>query len=644
MLADLSGLIAASCLVGRTDLETLALTLIASPHEAPTSYLSRLAARNYCDNIATFCLDLGIDLGGVSCGETAPIRHLCHLARLPVDTFDKTTIIKTTTMRYQIGSEAMDTHTLNRGEVRVCPKCVLEECEGSSHPWSIVHHLHWQVALIERCVDHGERLITLGKKNNGPERLDSAGIIRAHREEINGARNRGQADEFDIYLTDRIYGKKSGEWCDQLTIPALWRCSEALGLTLTYGKSQKRNVDLTTEQLRQATSLGFNLLKRGERSITDALTQFSVREARKRGHQPAPQYGELQRLLGRKAGYYDDLEPMRKFMREYVANRYPMAVGFSIFGAPITERRIHSMRSACRDAKIRREIVEEMLVERKIGHRGDDGLFALDMPLTVEIVEELKDEKQRFMSRDDTAKFIGASETLFKELYKSGILQPQTGKGRWERKGFDAPFLEAKMQQIFEGTSVFALAPDGTDTIARSTRVAKCSVSDILALILDGKLKAAGRLTDRFQLNDLLINEADLKAAFPARVCNGYTGTETCKRLSISFRTMHRLCDIGMLERRRTKSATSRMTNLLVTPESLADFENRYFSLGMLRRSNPAYKSLRPVDLVRLELKPVFDVIGLRRIYEWRDLPTDPIGKLEAMSLEEAAQIEEEIQ
>lgn len=610
----------------------------------PTSYLSRLSARNYCDEIATFCLDVGIDLGGVSCGDREAIRHLCRLARLPLDTFDKTTILKTTTMRYQIGSEAMDTLTLNRGEVRVCPKCILEQQTRPNRPWSIVHHLHWQVSLIERCVHHNERLITLGDKNNGPARLDSAAIIRAHHEEIIEAENPEQADEFDIYLTDRIYGSKSGKWCDRLVIPALWRCSEALGVLLDYGKSQRRSVDLTDVQLRQSTLRGFDLLKRGTRATTNALTQFNSREARARGHQPAPQYGELQRLLRRKSGYHGDLEPMRRFMRDYVISRYPIEKGILVFGEPLAERRIHSMRSACRETQIRRELVEEMLIERKVGHRGADGLFALDKPLTVEVVDELKAEKRRFLSNDETAKFIGATETLFKELKNAGVLQPRLGKGRWERKGFDADFLNAALQVVFKDTVVFEHAPNGTETLERSTRLAKCGVADILKLILDCKLKAAGRLSDRFELNGLLINTADLCAAFPARTRNGYTGTEACKRLSITFSTLHRLRDDGMLELRRTKSATSRMTNFLVTPESLVAFEKRYFSLGMLRGINPAYKDLRLIDLDCLGLKPIIDEKGLRRIYKWCDLPTDPIGTLDAIAAEKTVEVEEEMQ
>jgi len=43
--------------------------------------------------------------------------------------------------------------------------------------------------------------------------------------------------------------------------------------------------------------------------------------------------------------------------------------------------------------------------------------------------------------------------------------------------------------------------------------------------------------------------------------------------------------------------------------------------------------------LNRLELNPVLDEKGVRRIYEWRDLPADPIGKLDAIARKEAEEM-----
>ena len=147
------------------------------------------------------------------------------------------------------------------------------------------------------------------------------------------------------------------------------------------------------------------------------------------------------------------------------------------------------------------------------------------------------------------------------------------------------------------------------------------------------KIGTAGRLGDRFELNNLQINEADLKGAFLARTRNGFTGTETRQRLSMTFETLHRLRDDGLLVLRRAKNATSRMTDFPVTPDSLTKFEKWHFSLGMLRSSDATYRNLRFIDLDRLKLKPILDDVGLRRIYRWRDLPNGPTKELEVLEV-----------
>ncbi|WP_421702756.1 TniQ family protein [Aliiroseovarius sp.] len=611
-------------------MDRLGLTLAVSPFETPTSYLSRLAARNFSDRIDAFCKDVGVDLGAVSRGDSEAIRYLCRLAGLSEDAFRSSTITKTTTMKYLLGSEPMDTDTLNRGEVRVCPKCVLEQSEASTATWGIVHHLHWQIPIIERCTIHSERLITIGKKNNGPARLDVTVIIQKHWAQLQAASCQEEPDEFDRYLTDRIYGNLTGAWCDGMGIPALWRCAEALGITLLHGK-QKRRSNLSRDELRKATLRGFHLLHGGKEQTVSALARFTAGEVRKRGHQPGPQYGELQRLLRRKSDYHPDLEPMRELMREYVIEKYPLEKGALVFGKPLDERRIHSMRSACREAKIRRELVEEMLLEKNIGYRDREGLFVLDRPLTVELVEDLKSEKRRFLSRDEAATFLGATETMFRELHREGVLQPLTGKGRWERKGFDAEFLAELLAKVFSGTTIHHVAPEGAHTLPCATRIVKCSVPEIMKLVLDGRLKPMGRLGEGFQLKKLLLWEAELREALPTRVRNGYTNTEVSRRLLVTNATLRRLREEGLLEYHRVRSSVSRVTNDLIVPASLANFERDYFSLGMLRQKDPEFSNLRVIDLERLKLKPVVEGDGLRRIYRWADLPEDPIEELEIL-------------
>lgn len=616
-------------------MDRLALTLQPSPYETPTSYISRLAARNYCEHLPTFCADVGIDLGAVSCGDAEAIRYVCRLAGIPEDSFCRTTILKTNTMKYLLGSEPMDTDTLNRGEVFVCPKCVRSAFERSLNTWDVVHQLHWQIPMIKRCVEHNERLIKLGEKILGPMRLDTTFQIVEHLDDVHAANAPDKPDAFDIYLTRRIYGHRGRSFADSLSIPALWRCSEALGVTLLYEKSRRRCMLDDAEQ-RAATLEGFKHIKQGQKSVIAALEKFNTRETRKRGYQPAPQFGEIQRLLRKKCDYFEDLEPFRKFIREYVISRFPIEAGTYVFGEKLDRRRFHSMRSAVKTAQIRRELVEEMLLERGLGKRDDEGLFVLDRPLSIETVDELKAAKRRFIGKREAAAYIGASETVFREVQTAKVLQPTTGRGYWERKGYDKQQLDALLSQLLDGTSVYDKVPYSLETLPRATRQARCDSPALLSLLLAGKLKAAGRLGSELRLNNLLLDKNDLKLAFPEQPRNGFTKTELTKKLAMDLPSLDRAIEEGLLQTKRMRSSRSRVTNSLVTPDSVRLFEERFFTLGMLRASRQEYSRLRPIDLSKLGLEPIWTEKGLRRVFRREDLPPDPIGELAKLEAEEA--------
>lgn len=59
---------------------TRALTVIQGDLEPPTSFVSRLAARNDCDSLGSFCADMGLDIAAIICGADGEIERLADLA------------------------------------------------------------------------------------------------------------------------------------------------------------------------------------------------------------------------------------------------------------------------------------------------------------------------------------------------------------------------------------------------------------------------------------------------------------------------------------------------------------------------------------------------------------------------------------
>ncbi len=607
-------------------MDKLALTITPSPLETPTSFISRLAARNYCDDIKAFCYDVGIELGNVSYGYRDAIKYVCHLASIPENSFDNTTIHKTSTIRYVLGDEVLDTKTLNRGEVRLCPQCISAELQKYNQPWEVIHQLHWQIPQIERCTLHGCGLIILGEKNNTAARFDVTASIRDHREMITQKAQQipetvHSADAFDIYLSKRIYGSKDGSWCDGLNIPTLWRCALALGITLLHGK-RERGSGLSVLETRAATLHGFGVLHAGENATKVALANYLEKDIGKRDNQPAPQYGQIQRMFrqfSHKLDFQDDFGPMRELLYNHIIEHHPIKAGDKILGKILDRRRVHSMHSAYRELKIRRDILEEILIERNIGFRDFDGRFVFSVPLTVEVVEELKSQKERFILKTDVGQFIGATEVIVKELYKSGVLISRHGHGRWERKVTDTQDLIEFIAKLFEETKKFRKAPQGTTILTQVTRTANCNVSDAIKLIQTGKLKPVGRIGNALKLSKLLLNNEDLIAAFPPQIPNGITKTECMKIICAPTSTLNHLIEIGLLKTKRMKSNTTRRTNHLIVPESMASFKRGYFTLGMLRKSHADFAKYRVVDLNKLNLTPIVNDKRFRRVYRWED-------------------------
>ena len=186
----------------------LALTLEPSRFEPPTVYLSRLAARNHSDDLKSFCFDLGISLGDVSRGVESEIRFVETIANLDAGALSPTTIVKLSSMRYTVGGETLDSQTLNRGEVRICPQCILDQLDGSREYWRISRPLHWQLPQVKSCTKHDLSLVSLGSKTNTPARFDVVSRIRTHQGELPNLMEPRAADTVDRYLTVRAYGEK----------------------------------------------------------------------------------------------------------------------------------------------------------------------------------------------------------------------------------------------------------------------------------------------------------------------------------------------------------------------------------------------------------------------------------------------------
>lgn len=600
----------------------LALTLPASPLETPTCYLSRLAARNLLPDLYSFCGDLGFDLPALINGDTAAVQHLCALAGLPPETFDGRVVVKTSTMKYRVGVEALNTETLSRGELRYCPHC-LAEALGAEPVWSAIFPLHWQLIHIRRCWRHGCRLETHRPEPGRASRFDSTAFVRSliASDTTSAAVELGNADELDRYLSVRAYGQHASNWCDRLEIPALIKASEAFGVLIDHGRDMRASY-LTADQRRDSMLTGFLILSAGPKGIRGALDQFNSRNPTRGGNQPHPSNGEVQRLLGSHCKMRSDLDQVRDIVREYFLDNYPFRPGSTVLGQEVTETRVFSMRGACREIGVRRSLLEEMLIRRGLGRRDEAGKFQLETALSRSLVAEIKHEKHDYLNQQQTADFLGCSFAMFKQLQRAGLLRPAEGNRLRRRKGFYQPDLQAFLDRLSDGALRTGRAGGDICTIDTATRKANCSGPDIVRLMLDGKLRAVGRLTDEIRLDSLLISARSAARLLQLGPPNALSKSETLRRLCVDSRTLDWLVRERYLKVTRMRHSISRVTRDYVAIGSVVQFEAEYGTAGVIARqlglaSPYVARRLRVVGHLPIEAPK-----GTRPIYRRSDIVT----------------------
>ncbi len=599
----------------------LALTLPASPLETPTSYLSRLAARNLSPDLHSFCADLGFDLPALVNGDTAAVDHLCSLAGLAQQTFHGRVVIKTSTMKYRVGVEALNTETLSRGEIRYCPRC-LSEALGAGPAWSAVFPMHWQFIHVRRCGQHGCLLETHRPEQRRALRFDSTAFLRTWTaSEGTDAAEPPRADELDGYLSARAYGQHAPNWCDRLEIAALIKASEAFGVLIEHGRDMRASY-LTADQRRDAMLTGFMILSAGPDGIRGALDRFNSRTPSRGGNQPHPSHGEVQRLLGSHCKMRSDLDPVRDIVREYFLDNYPFRPGTTVLGQKVTESRVFSMRGACREIGVRGSLLEEMLIRRGLARRDEAEGFQLETPLNRALVTEIKHEKHDYLNQQQTADFLGCSFAMFKQLQRAGLLRPAEGHRLRHRKGFYRADLRVFLDRLSDGALRTVHACGDICTLDLATRKANCSVPDIVQLMLEGKLPAVGRLTDEIRLDSLLISAGSAARLLKLGPPNALTKFETLRRLCVDKRTLACLIGERYLDVSRIRHSILRITRDFVTIGSLTHFEAAYCTAGVIARDLGLSAHFVARRLRVAGHLPIQAPRGTRPIYRRREIAT----------------------
>lgn len=212
----------------------------------------------------------------------------------------------------------------------------------------------WSLASIRSCSRHRTALVPLeeclpGLRLGGVHVYDFAQAmwsLAGHLGRI-GEHAVGRMDSpFEAYLLARLWGPKvEVTFLDALPWYAAARSCEMVGAVSLAG-SRFRTAALSEAEWFRAGIEGFRILSGGEASIWDCLERLraSSSEAGKDAGLRAT-YGRLYEWLAHEDGD-ETYAPLRRIIREHALETLPLGPGDELFGEPVTERRLHSIRYA----------------------------------------------------------------------------------------------------------------------------------------------------------------------------------------------------------------------------------------------------------------------------------------------------------
>ncbi|SNS82021.1 hypothetical protein SAMN05421763_10377 [[Luteovulum] sphaeroides subsp. megalophilum] len=257
-----------------------------------------------------------------------------------------------------------------------CPVCLRADAVGSGAPPHIAMALrgHWLVPHVTLCLDHHHPLVPLWRDPQPGSRNDSVARFREIADEILAGRldqETREPTDFDLWIDARLSGTAQVNWLDAQPLHAAATFCHILGTALL------RLEQVLPAWVRRSDrwalyQMGFEVASQGEEAIRSALRRLQKLAD---GPQDGPK--KVFPLLYDRLShdYRDDpnFEAFRRILRDHMVETWPLGPGDELMGEPVTERRLHSVRTAAQATGIDQRRMRRMLAAAGIVPEAAEG-------------------------------------------------------------------------------------------------------------------------------------------------------------------------------------------------------------------------------------------------------------------------------
>lgn len=601
--------------------------------ESPASFCSRLAARNCCDTVSEFCRDTGLSFRDVVDGKTDALARLGELGGTKRGAIGRSAIRRIGGGYHCMGQD-INRAMLRRNRVVICPACLLEDITrnerlGVAAPYG---RTAWLLAPIRTCPEHSLPLMEVARADaaKGQNGLAIHDFVRRIEGVIGvlerwaDATDRTPASDLECYLLRRLRRQptEGTEWLDVLPFHAVAKVCEMVG-AIEIGGAKVDFRRLGREQWCEAGGAGYRLLASGPDGIRPLLEHlFRQPGATKGDIGPRTYLGHLYNwLFHHKDGAY---EPLRDIVREITANRLAMGPKETIFGRPIAERRLHSVRSASQAIDVHPKRLRKLL---RLGGFLDDSSESVADDLAVFPADARAAAflscVENSMPLKAAGEYINAPRVQLFLLHDAGLIEPFVrGGGDIKDHAYDRRDLDDFLHHLLADATDLEPGEGNLADIPLAARRARCLATDVVSMLLDRRLKRVRRRPGVEGYMSVLVDPVEIRALSGLAPRPGLSLSEVHSRMGWSRPVATALVDCGLLPSKTIINPVTGMSQRTVDAADLDRFDGEYVSLFALARQRDIHFLALMDGLSRQGVQPVFGIGDVpARFYRRADLP-----------------------
>lgn len=558
------------------------LRITLKDRETAFSLMSRMAAIGGT-SAPDFGLDIGIPFRDILKGDASAVNRLAQIGGLNAEPLlSWTPQVRSRTQRL-IRGHLFPGNSTPSSKIRGCPLCLQDDAKHANGPLyqAMAIRGDWLIPHVNICLRHEHSLVPLWQEVRPYSRYDTVSQFSEIASNIVADDYTGdfrEPTDFDEWFDARLMNYQGSSWLDQFPLNVSATFCRLMGSALM--RREGISARFVTPGSKWALyQMGFEVAQNGPEAIKDALCELN--RLAEPNHGPKSVFPMLYERLAFEYRNDPDYAPFAKILATHLSETWPLGPEDELLGEPITERRLHSVRTASQEFGVDPRRLRKMLAASGlIDNSLHDSWAVFDAQKAQEMIESLVG----YETAKGFAEGISMSRSQFDLLVEDGILRPALKEARTKHV-WNPRDGQIFLKNILSGATKLHRAHPEWEHISKSAQRLKVRPGDIIRAIWDGLIKQVGNRIHFSGYDAIYVNHAEVMSILIHDEPTGLSIEHFSKGVGLAQPVhLNRLIKNGHTTATEFRNPKTKALQLFITNDDAKSFHAKFVTLRTLAK------------------------------------------------------------